>query len=724
MNISHKLQKKLIEGSLIAVLASVLVLIGFMTGVLDRLEYMTYDYRMKQHRQDVAMHEDIKLVLIDDASLQAMTPVYGRYPWPRSAYSDLLDFFSMGGAKAVVFDILFTENEKKEQHEEYTESDMSLMQASAENGLAIHAFQLTKESPDIVAPEYLNLPMPEDFVEQHALHGASGFPDMGMNGYLLPMAGLYQSSVLVGMVGIDADADGVFRRVKPFAVYQGQVYPSDAMAPLVLMLEDDAPMLEDGMLSFGGREVPVDDEVNYLVNMVGKYEPYSVAGIFSSIQNMQMGDTEDLLVYPDEFEGKIVYIGASAIGLEDIKTTPLSSKTPGVIIHASIVSNFLNNDFLKMQPVASVVVTIFLFSFVTLLGILNLKNIYLQAAVPLVLVGVYSMVSYYAYSFSYVLNMMAPITAVFLAWISTITYLVFTEGKDKQRVKNMFSQYVSPAVLTQVAENYEDQLQASVGKRENLSILFSDIRSFTNMSESLEAEQVVDLLNIYFSVMCDVVFKYNGTMDKFIGDAIMAFWGAPIRTDEHAMQSVSTAIEMMRELDKVNEQLLAKGYPEVAIGIGINTAEVILGNIGSERKLDYTVIGDGVNLASRLEGLTKQYGCPVIISEYTYEEIKDQIPCAIVDRVRVKGKQVPISIYWAMALPDDEKDDKDKALEFCRLAGLGFENYVNQDWENSLKYYGELPDCKLKSLYIERCQDYKLNPPAASWDGVCTLTTK
>ncbi|MDH5736237.1 MAG: adenylate/guanylate cyclase domain-containing protein, partial [Gammaproteobacteria bacterium] len=668
--------------------------------------------------------DDIKLVLIDDVSLQAMTPVYGRYPWPRSAYGELLDFFSMGGAKAVVFDILFTENEKIEQDQEYTESDIRLMQASAENGLAIHAFQLTKENPEIVAPEYLNLPMPDDFVEQHALHSASGFSDMGMNGFLLPMTGLYQSSVLVGMVGIDADADGVFRRVKPFVVYQDQVYPSHAMAPLILTLEDDAPVLENELLKFAGRQVPLDNRANYLVNMVGKYEPYSVAGIFASIQKIQLGETEDLLVSPDEFEGKIVFIGASAIGLEDIKTTPISSKTPGVMIHASIVSNFLNNNFLKMQPVGGVVVLVIIFSYLTLLGILNLKNIYFQAAVPLGIAAVYSVLSYYFYSFSYVLNMMAPITAVFFAWISTITYLVFTEGKDKQRVKNMFSQYVSPAVLTQVAENFEDQLQAGVGKRENLSILFSDIRSFTNMSENLQAEQVVDLLNIYFSVMCDVVFKYNGTMDKFIGDAIMAFWGAPIRTEEHAMQSVSTAIEMMRNLVFVNEKLLEKGYPEVDIGIGINTAEVVLGNIGSERKLDYTVIGDGVNLASRLEGLTKQYGCPVIISEYTYNEIKDVIPCAMVDRVRVKGKQVPIGIYWPMALPEDEKMVKDKAIEFCRLTALGFDNYVNQKWENALKYYGELPDCKLKSLYIVRCQDYQLNPPSETWDGVYTLTTK
>lgn len=601
---------------------------------------------------------------------------------------------------------------------------MRLMQASAENGLAIHAFQLTRENPDIVAEEYLNSPMPEDFVEQHALHAASGFSDMGMNGYLLPMAGLYQSSVLIGMVGIDADADGVFRRVRPFTVYQDKVYPSHAMAPLVLTLEDDAPVLENNILKFADREVPVDNNANYLVNMVGKYEPYSVAGIFASIQKMQMGETEDLLVYPDEFTDKIVYIGASAIGLEDIKTTPLSSKTPGVIIHASIVSNFLDNDFLKLQPRSTVIMTIVIFSFITLLGILKLKNIYLQSAVPLVLASVYSVICYYVYSHSVVLYMVAPVAAILMAWLSTITYLVFTEGKDKQRVKNMFSQYVSPAVLTQVTDNFEDQLQASVGKREKLSILFSDIRSFTNMSENLAAEQVVDLLNIYFSVMCDVVFKYNGTMDKFIGDAIMAFWGAPIRTEQHGLQSVSTAIEMMRKLVEVNEQLAAKGYPEVDIGIGINTGEVILGNIGSERKLDYTVIGDGVNLASRLEGLTKQYGCPVIISEYTYEEVKNEMPCAIVDRVRVKGKQVPISIYWPMGLSEDDQEDKDKAAEFCRLAGLGFENYVNQNWEKALEFYGELPDCKLKSLYIERCQDYQSNPPVADWDGVYTLTTK
>ena len=457
------------------------------------------------------------------------------------------------------------------------------MQASAESGIAIHAFQLIKEDPEFVDAQYLNTPMPEDFVEQHAMLGASGFIDNNMNAYLIPMTDLYQSSALVGMVGMSSDIDGVYRRVKPFTVYQNQVYASHSMAPLVLTTGDMAPSLKDNILSFAGKQIPLDDKAKFLVNMVGQYEPYSIAGIFSSIQTMQMGESEELLVYPDEFAGKIVYIGASAIGLEDIKTTSIESKTPGVMIHASITSNFLNDTFLDTQSSLSTILLIIMFTAITIAGILLANTVYLQSFIPLALLSLYGLGGYFAFAENIVLNMTAPIFAVLLTWISTITYLVFTEGKDKQRVKNMFSQYVSPAVLTQVTDNFEDQLHASVGKKEHLSILFSDIRSFTDMSEKLEAEQVVELLNIYFSVMCDVVFKYNGTMDKFIGDAIMAFWGAPIRTKRHGIESVSAAIEMMRKLITVNEQLASKGYPEVKIGIGINTAEVILGNIGSER---------------------------------------------------------------------------------------------------------------------------------------------
>ena len=507
-------KNKLITGLIIVAVVSLVVLTSYKTGLLDRLEYISYDYRMLYYRKDVELHPDIEIVLIDDASLNTMTPLFGRFPWPRSVYAPLLEYFAMGGATAVVFDILFSESELVKNDELYTENDLQLIQASAATGFAIHAFQLIHEDENLVDKAYLNKVIPDEFVSLHALRNAKYFNiheynNRGFNDHILPMTELYKNTAGVGVVGVDADIDSVYRRIWPFSVYQGSVYPSLALAPLVLKSNDDGPMNHGDYIQFMDRKIPLEEKGNYLVNMVGKYEPYSIAAIFSSVQSIQTGDVGNILVSPDEFENKIVFVGASAVGLEDIKTTPLSTKTPGVLIHASATSNILNEDFLKKQSTLAVVLFVMFFALCTTFGILYFHSIFLQTVVPFGLVVFYTIFSYLNFSQGMVIHMVAPLSAVGFAWLATISYLVFTEGKDKQRVKKMFSQYVSPEILAQVSNHYEDQLTASIGKREHLSILFSDIRSFTNMSEQLAAEQVVDLLNTYFkSRFCKLVKKF------------------------------------------------------------------------------------------------------------------------------------------------------------------------------------------------------------------------
>ena len=717
-------QKKQIAGLILTLTVSFLVSVLYFSGILERLEFISYDQRMAFHRKDALLHDDIAVVLIDEASLQAMDPLVGRYPWPRSVYGDLIDFLALGGARAVVFDILFTESEKSTLGQHTSQSDERLTQASAESGIAIHAVQILKESLADTEAGYLSKPMPSVFINRHAIQGAKGFTDSGNNNFLLPLDGLYEATRGIGAVGIEPDADGIYRRAKLFSVYQGHVFPSLSVAPLLQQFSAQPPQHFTDHIRFGDRHIPLDKQGNLLVNMTGDYRPYSISGLFSSIQKLQAGELENMLVYPDEFENKIVFIGASAIGLEDIKTTPVSAKTPGVMIHASIVSNILNGRFLDDAGHITTVVTITLLAAITMAGILSFSNIYLQAVIPLVLTLLYAGWSLWRFQYHEVYHLTAPLLSIILAWLTAITYMVFTEAKDKRRVRTMFSQYVSPAVLNQLTEHYEDQLGAGIGKKENLSILFSDIRGFTGISEQLEAEQVVDLLNTHFSVMSEVIFRHHGTMDKFIGDAIMAFWGAPIRLDDHAERSVRAAIEMMRSLELVNEQLANKGYPSIRVGIGINTGSVVLGNIGSERKLDYTVIGDNVNLASRLEGLTNQYGCPIIISEYTYQDLAGGIPCALIDQVRVKGKQVPIRLFWPLALPTDDPQALEDAGQLAKLTVDGFEAYFERNWDKALEYYQHLPDGQLKTIFLNRCESYKTNPPPEHWDGVFTLTSK
>jgi adenylate cyclase len=238
-----------------------------------------------------------------------------------------------------------------------------------------------------------------------------------------------------------------------------------------------------------------------------------------------------------------------------------------------------------------------------------------------------------------------PIAAVVLPFLVSFVYLSLTEGREKRKIRRMLGQYVSPQMLSQIVDKHEDLARAEVGSREYVSVLFSDIRGFTSISENEPPERIVPMLNQYFSLWSDAIFSQEGTIDKFVGDAVMALWGAPLRTQTHPEQAVRAALKMRETLPALNTKLGSEGYPEIKIGVGIHTGYAILGNIGSERKLDFTVIGDTVNLASRLEGLTKQYSCDILISETTLEHVKDLFECQYIDEVRVKGKEQPVRIF-------------------------------------------------------------------------------
>ncbi|MBI3777186.1 MAG: adenylate/guanylate cyclase domain-containing protein, partial [Gammaproteobacteria bacterium] len=293
---------------------------------------------------------------------------------------------------------------------------------------------------------------------------------------------------------------------------------------------------------------------------------------------------------------------------------------------------------------------------------------------------------------------------------------------DKRRVRRVLAQYVSPAVLAEVVDKYENYLSAEVGLRTNITVLFSDIRNFTRLSESLAPETVVEMLNVFFSAMTDVLFAHHATIDKFIGDAIMAFWGAPVRDEQHAQRAVRAALGMLQALVDVNTRLAERGIAPISIGIGINTGDAVLGNIGSEKKLAYTAIGDNVNLAARLEGLTKTYGCPVLITENTRAQVCAEFPCRLVDSVRVMGKTHAIRVYAPLGVTNAEEITAAHAL--CETTARAFELYRQRQWCNARALYETLPPGRLRELFIARCHDYELIPPAADWDGVCTLDSK
>jgi adenylate cyclase len=710
------LKNKNVSVTLLILIAVSLTYCFLWLGMFSRVESTSFDHRVGFFRSDKIIHEDVVIVLIDEKSLQKMSPELGRWPWPRSAYRDLIDFFSLANSQFLAFDILFTE---QQEAGDLSQDDQALIDATQRAGNVIHAMQVLRSTNN---EEMKSLPTGFKF---SLPNDSSYFFGQPYDNYLLPIEGLYKASRGLGFLGISPDEDGVYRRIRLFNQYQdNQILPSLSSAMVMPLIGDNqAIRYEDSKAKIGDFEIPLDGDGNFLINPYGQIITYSASDIFTTMKQIRAGESENLLLDPSDFDGKLVLLGASAIGLLDVKATSLASKEAGVFLHAYTAANLLEQDFLRILAPLAVLGLVILFCAITTISIIFVPKLALAALAPLI-----SIFGYMGFAYSmFVYNTVLPIAivnfSILLSLLLSYSFRTYQEKFSKLKVRKMLGQYVSPRVLTEVIDN-QDDLHAEIGSEETLTILFSDIRGFTNISESLEANQVVELLNIYFSEMTDIIFEHDGTLDKFIGDAIMTFWGAPIKSSEHALDAVKCAIQMSKRLGLVNSKLTEKNYPPVSIGIGIHTGKVVLGNIGSDKKLDYTIIGDSVNLASRLEGLTKNYGCMLVISEDTYNQVQTSLSCILIDKVRVKGKQRPVNLY----IPTESfKFENNISTPTDRLKikmETAFDFYLKRNWDEAEKCYGEICDCKLTRQMQERCRQNRLNEPDGQWDGVYTFTTK
>jgi adenylate cyclase len=363
----------------------------------------------------------------------------------------------------------------------------------------------------------------------------------------------------------------------------------------------------------------------------------------------------------------------------------------------------LLNDFLAPPNRTHTIIAIFVLTFICVGGSFYLQRFWLKVLVPICAVAGWGAMYLYGFSVNSLFDGVPPVAGVLLSSGVSMGYIALTEGREKLKVKRMFSQYVSPEVLDIMMNSYSEFLSAGAGAKVDISVLFSDIRSFTTFSDKTTPEKVVEMLNCHFSHMTEAIFQNKGTIDKYIGDAIMAFWGAPVKLEDHPERAVRAALEMTRKVKDVNARLKEMDIDfDLHIGIGINSGEAILGNIGSERKLNYTVIGDTVNLASRLEALNKNYDAPIIISEFTFNRISGDIPCRVLDTVKVRGKEIPVRIYEPMAFGDEES--RRRVQEVCELTNRAFALFEKGDYNDAKEMYNKLENSKLKELFLERCE--------------------
>lgn len=362
------------------------------------------------------------------------------------------------------------------------------------------------------------------------------------------------------------------------------------------------------------------------------------------------------LIYEGKFprswiKDKIVLIGSTAVATFDHFPMPYDKLYPGIEFHATVIDNLLNNDYIRKCPDFIILALIVVFGLG--MGQLFLRTKLWAGSIFFILSIVsYFYFSQYMFTKHYMhIDFFTPALSLIFTFLGIMAYRFISETKEKAWIKKTFSYYLSPDVIKELASN-PDKLQLG-GERKDLTVLFSDIRSFTSMSEKLRPEEVTTLLNEYLSAMTEIIFRYSGTLDKFIGDAIMAFWGAPVPTEEHARKAVMCALDMIARLEELQAMWRAQGRPVIEIGVGINTGEMIVGNMGSKQRMDYTVIGDNVNLASRLETLNRQYNTKIIIAESTYKKVSNEVEVKPLGEVKVKGKENMVTVFELIKRKDN-----------------------------------------------------------------------
>ena len=612
--------------------------------------------------QDKEISKEVVFVAVDEPSVNT----YGRWPWKREKLA--LGVNNLSQADVVLMDMIFSEPTSKEQDTILGESISNLNASVCGFFLRHNATQeITDDELDVLSDSSLDL-----LQSQVAKYANPNFPSAEfaeMN--ILP---ILESCTLSGSFSTFRASDDKFR-LYPVAMYfQNILYPSLGIQGLRLKFNKDISRVDAHHVKINDKEISLNDDGLVLVNFY-KRDQYKIISFL---------DVATGVVKPDYFKGKIVILGITEVGSGDIVSTPIGS-IPGPLVHYTFISNLLQGHLIREpKMVTSWLITFFVFlPFILVIFFSKiLHRVLMDISVYLL---VYIFVRYLFVSEMLYIDLFFPLIALFLS-AAAVEGIAFTQQENRGKfLKDTFSSYLSGDLLNQLIAN-PDSIKLG-GEKKELTILFSDIRGFTTISESMTPEKLIEILNRYFTPMTQSVLDNGGMLDKYIGDAVMAFFNAPVDVEQHADAACHSALSMIEKLDALNKDFETEGIIPIHIGIGLNTAEVIVGNIGSDAKKDYTVIGDGVNLASRVEGLTKNYTVQILITEFTVAKLTENFIYREIEPVKVKGKDEAVILFELMP-------DSDVSLE------------IKRRYEDALDIYKGLDLEKAKALFAQIVNDF------------------
>jgi len=670
---------------------------------IERIAGRAIDSRLLS-RGAKAPNPDIIIVAVDNASLDAL----GRWPWPRSTLAQLVDRIAAAGAGVIGFDLIQSEP---------TDDDTPLVESIRKAERSVLGYYFDFSHTDVAS-----------LATRVATYGLSWNVPADLSGLRLPNATSMRRNLPelsaaahdLGYFNFQPDVDGSYRRV-PLVIRAGDRFA----VPLTLaMLHVYQPRWNLGVrfrgdhvesIQLGATTIPVAEDGQMLINYRGP------AFTFPHVSASRVLAGE---IGADVLRDKIVLIGVTATAVADVRVTPFDGLMPGVEIHANVMDSILSRDFLwssSSQVVLIESLLIFVLSTVLGAGLSFARGLYGFLLAVVFVVAFYAGSQWLFESTGLCLSILLPMLAVGLTYGGVSVQHFLVEERAKRQVRNAFELYVTPHVARLVSN--QPELLALSGEERELTVMFLDIRGFTTISERMRAQpqELVALLNAFLDAMTHVVLDHDGTLDKYVGDQVMAFWGAPLPQKDHAQRACRAALALVARLDVLNRDFVKRGWPALGIGIGIHTGPMVVGNMGSSRRLCYTVVGDNVNLAARLEGLNRTYGTAIIASAATIRGA--EVLAREIDIVRVRGKDQAVNIFEIVA----NKDGDGRWTPLLRAFHVGLGHYRSQRWDDARLSFQETlalkPDDGPSQLYLQRIAALEHNPPA-QWDSVTVMDRK
>ena len=724
-------------------------LFAYSIGVpfLDLIELKTIDARFKS-REKIEPRSDVVLAVIDEKSIARE----GKWMWPRSKMADLVTKLSNAGAKVIAFDIGFLEPDDKRivkiinniqgslhnlNPEDNKLLDRLLTQADNDKLLADsiknssakivlgYFFQLGKKTSSHIEEKDIKIHRKNIINSRYQFerYTSKEAKNVTLVEPVYPQSNIKEISDaadLAGYFNMHPDNDGVVRWLPAVLKFRESLYAPLSLVSVSAFLNSPLSITIDEYgvqgIQTGNLLIPTDESGRILINYRGEEKSF----LHISVTDILNGNVPD-----NKLKNKIVLIGATAIGIYDLRVTPFGSVFPGLEIHANIADSILAEDFLHKPKWSAIFDVLAILVAGLFLGIVLPR----VEVIPGIITGFSIFAGYILfcqYLFSkhgLVINLVYPLSVILLIYVSITACRYFMETRKKRFIKNAFSTYLAPAVVNQLIES-PGNLELG-GEDRDITAFFSDVQGFTSISEALTPNELVELLNEFLTEMTDIILKHEGTVDKFEGDAIIAFFGAPNVLKNHAERTCSACIKMQKRLAELRENWKENEKPELKMRIGLCTGNAVVGNMGSESRMDYTMMGDTVNTAARLEGINKIYGIYTLISESTCIAAGSSIETREIDTINVVGKKEPVTIYQLLGYAGDVDDLAKKMNEHY---ATGLHAYHNQDWDKAILSFKAaldiLPDDGPSKTMIHRCNEYKADPPAKNWNGSYTVTTK